>query len=423
MDRSAYFCLLLFAASLFVLPALANVALASAGLLMLLRPRSAWERLRGHPLWLPLALALAYLAAHLSWQAFAAGHVPPPAREEALDLLKYLLLVPVAWVVAGRPRRARWLLALAGAGLVVRVLAQTPWGELADLYATGRRLDFGFTSVAAGLYCAAGLLGVLVLVPAAAPVSGRRRGVVLVAAAVAVAVLTAALLLSGSRGAWLALLLALPVCLSGAWLRRRSLRPVQAALGLSMLAVLLVGGESVARRLGDDAAAYRALIVTVQAGDDAAAERAWRGIPHNSVGLRLHLWRLAFDSWRQQPLLGHGLGVHRELIDGSPDSGLRQMAHLHNLYLDLIVRLGVVGLLLAAAVPGSLALGLRRAVRDGLQAPDVLRFLLGVLVLTAVWSLFDSRLFTLDFRLYTLLLGGIALGLGLPRRGATACAS
>lgn len=98
------------------------------------------------------------------------------------------------------------------------------------------------------------------------------------------------------------------------------------------------------------------------------------------------------------------------------------MAHLHNTYLDLAVRLGLVGLLLAAALPGSLVLGLRRAVRDGLQAPDLLRFLSGALVLTAVWSLFDSRLFTLDFRLYAVLLGGIALGLAVPQRGRT-CAS
>jgi len=302
---------------------------------------------------------------------------------------------------------------------------QTPWGELADLYTPGRRVDFGFTSVAAGLYCAAGLLGVLALVPAALPAAGRRQAVVVVAAAVAVAVLTAALLLSGSRGAWLALLLALPVCLSGPWLTRRSLRPVQAALALCMVVVLLAGGESVARRLGDDAPAYQALIATVQAADDAAADRAWRAIPHNSVGLRLHLWRLAFDSWRQQPLVGHGLGAPRELIAGAPDPQLRPMAHLHNTYLDLAVRLGVIGLLLAAALPGSLALGLRRAAGDGLQAPDLRRFMFGALVLTAVWGLFDSRLFTLDFRLYALLLGGIALGLGLdlPRRGGTACAS
>lgn len=422
MERSACFCALLFAASLFVLPALANVALVSAGLLMLSRPRAACERLRGHPLWLPLGLALAYLAAHLFWQALAVGHVPPPAREEALDLLKYLLLVPVAWVVAGRPQRARWMLALAGAGLVVQVLMQVPWGELASLHASGRRADFGFTSVAAGLYCAAGLLGVLVLVPAGTWAPGRSRGAVLVAAAVAVAVLTAALLLSRSRGAWLALLLALPLCLSGGWLMRRSLRPVQAVLGLCMVAVLLAGGESVARRVVDDAPAYRALIETVQADDEAAAERAWGEIPHDSVGLRLHLWRLALDSWRQAPLLGHGLGVHGALIAGSPDPGLHHLVHLHSIYLDLAVRLGVVGLLLAVALPGSLALGLRRAARDGLKVPDLLRFLFGILVLTAVWSLFDSRLFKLDFRLYAALLAGIALGLAVPRR-RHACAS
>ncbi|MDD3651684.1 O-antigen ligase family protein, partial [Immundisolibacter sp.] len=153
-----------------------------------------------------------------------------------------------------------------------------------------------------------------------------------------------------------------------------------------------------------------------------AADAAWRQMPDNSVGLRLKASRLAADAIRQRPWFGHGAEAGEALLAGAGDPALGQLAHLHNTYAELALRFGLVGLALAAAVVAALATGVARRARDEPALADLARFLAGVLVLTAVWSLFDFRLFRLDFRLYVALLAGIAFGLGLPRQEAP-CAS
>lgn len=419
MKRLAYSSVLVFAASAFVLPALANAALILAAAALLAQPALAWQRLRGHPLWPVLGVALTYLLLHSAVSA-ATGVLPAAGQDALLDLLKLLLLVPVGWVVAGDPRRARCLLAVAAAGLLLRLLMFSPPAQwLAVLGDPGRRLDFGFAAIASGLYCAAALLGLLVLLPGRVPAGGWARAAALGGGLLVATLLAAGLLASRSRGAWLALLLSLPVALSAPARRGRL---ALALLGAGILVAVLVGGPAVTRRLGADAPAYPALAQVLGARDAAAADDAWQQMPHNSVGLRLHVWRLAGATWWQRPWFGHGAGAGEAILADASDPALRDLAHLHNTYVEIALRFGLIGLLLAAALVAALAVGVARRIQDGLEIPDLARYLAGALVLTAVWSLSDFRLFRLDFRLYTVLLAGIALGLGLPRREAS-CAS
>lgn len=419
MERLAYFCVLVFAASAFVLPALANAALIVAAMLLLARPTAAWQRLRGHPLWPVLGLALGYLLLHAA--LLPTADAPSTANRNALlDLLKLLLLVPVGWAVAGDPRRARALLALAGAGLLLRLLLHAPPGQwLAVFGDPTRRLDFGFTAIASGLYCAAALLGLLLLLPGRVPGTGWTRAATLLGGLLAATLLTAGLLASRSRATWLALLLASPIVLAATG---RHGRPALALLGAGVLATVLVGGSAVAHRLGADAAAYPALTRVLGAHDAVAADDAWQQMPYNSLGLRLHVWRAAIEAWWQRPWLGHGAGASEALLAGAANTPLGALSHLHNTYAELALRFGLIGLLLAGAMVATLAAGVVRRGREDRAMDDLVRLLAAVLVLTAVWSASDFRLFRLDFRFYVVLLAGVALGLGLPRR-CPPCAS
>lgn len=423
MNRLAYPCTLVFAASAFVLPALANAALILTAVLLLASPKAAVQALRGHPLGLLLPLALGYLLLHAAVPA-ATGGLSADARSALLDILKLLLLIPIGWVVAGDPRRARWLLALAGAGLLLRLLIQTPPGHwLAAFGEPALRLDFGMTAIGSGLYCGAALLGLLLLWPGQVPTDGWGRPAALIGGLLAAALLTAALLLGRSRGAWLALLLSLPVALSGILAAPGCRRRLPlAVLGAATLAVLLMGGASLTRRLGDDAPAYAALAQALGARDATAADAAWEQMPNDSVGLRLQVWRLAAAAWRQRPWFGHGAGASEALLADAGDPALGDLAHLHNTYMEIALRFGLVGLLLTGGVVAALAAGVARRAGNDPERHDLTRFLAGVLVLTAVWSVSDFRLLRLDFRLYAVLLAGIAFGLGLPRREAE-CAS
>jgi O-antigen ligase len=417
MNRLAYPCALVFAASAFVLPALANAALILTAVLLLASPKAAAQALRGHPLGLVLPLALGYLLLHAAVPA-ATGGLSADARSALLDVLKLLLLIPIGWVVAGDPRRARWLLALAGAGLLLRLLIHTPPGQ----WLAALRLDFGMTAIGSGLYCGAALLGLLLLWPGQVPAGGWGRPAALIGGLLAATLLATALLLGRSRGAWLALLLSLPVALSGVLAAPGSRRRLPlAVLGAAALAVLLMGGAALTRRLGDDAPAYAALAQALGARDATAADAAWEQMPDDSVGLRLQVWRLSAAAWRQRPWFGHGAGASEALLADAGDPALGDLAHLHNTYMEIALRFGLVGLLLAGGVVAALAAGVARHAPDG-DRHDLTRFLAGALVLTAVWSVSDFRLLRLDFRLYVVLLAGIAFGLGLPRREAP-CAS
>ncbi len=422
MDRIAVTGLYLFALGAFAAPAAANVGLVLTALAALCRPRGALAIMRRHPVWLPLLVLVAYLILHGTGFALARG-LSSGDVEVLQDLAKFGLVLPVGLAVAGQPSRARRALLLAGTGLLLCMALNTHWAELAQALTDGvTRLGFGLPMIAFGLYAATALLGLVLLTPAfveALPAPGQRRAA-LVAMTAAAALLGMGLLLCRSRGAWLALALVMPVC-AGLMLRRRRVpRPAFAALGVLLVGGLLLGGESVARRLGDDSAAYQALADMAQVEDVGPTLGA---LPQDSVGLRLRLFGLGFERWRERPLTGHGPNAGDGVIAAAGDPVLQSMAHLHNTYLELLVRFGALGLAAFAAVVGGLAAGVRQEVRSGAVPAELGLFLAGALALTLIWSAFDFRLLTQDFRFYAVLLGGIALGLGLPRRGVVACAS
>lgn len=422
VDRFAVSALYLFALGVFAAPALANVGL---GLLVLgaaARPRHTLLALTGHPAWpalLALALVLAVQAAVLA---------PSSGLSEAdiavlADLAKLILLVPVGLAVAGKSSRAGRALALAGLSLLLCMALHARPSELWQaLSEEHTRLGFGLPAIAFGLYAATALLGVFVLAPTCAgrfPASQRRA--LLVVAGAALALVGTGLLVCRSRGAWLALALTLPPCALWAWRREAVPRPALAGLGAVLVAGLLLNGEALARRLADDGATYRALVGLCDV--PAAGTRSeLAALPADSVGLRLRLSGLALERWRERPWFGHGPDAGRQIIVQADDPELAAMAHLHNTYLELLVRFGVVGLAGFGAVLAGLGAGLHRAARAGTLPPQLGMFLTGTLAITLVWSAFDFRLLTQDFRFHIVLLAGIAFGLGLPRREAP-CAS
>jgi O-antigen ligase len=161
-----------------------------------------------------------------------------------------------------------------------------------------------------GIFCVLGLL--LAVGFALGPWSRRAR----TASAVAAAPLVAAIALSGSRGAWVALALAVPalVALRGA-----------PRVGLVLLAAVLA-----------------ALAVAAAAAD---------------LGDRPYYWRAALEQYEEHPALGSGAGTfqlhwpeHRpqdlSVLD-TPD-----VLDAHSLYLETLAELGPVGLAVLVAAFG-----------------------------------------------------------------------
>jgi O-antigen ligase len=279
------------------LATLAFAAIAAAALLA--RPRIETSRLEWG--------VLAALAALVGWTALSgtwSGQTPATLAAERSAT--YLALVLAVLLAVDRQTVPALLVgALAGITLVAgyglgEYLVRPPPLDPFE----GRLLHrpLGYAN-ALGIYTTIGALLSIGLAAAA------RRAALRVAALAPLAVLVPALLLTSSRGAWLAL-----------------------AAGLVTLVALHrpARGRSLALQLAIAAAAVAAVLV-VSGGSD-----------------RADYWRVALEDARDHPLLGSGAGTYGEYwLAHGPGGSFTRTAH--SLYLQSLAELGPLGLLLVAA--------------------------------------------------------------------------
>jgi O-antigen ligase len=194
--------------------------------------------------------------------------------------------------------------------------------------------------------------------------------------------------------------------------------------GLLLTGLLALNAGSIFDRLGEESDALSAIF----SGDtDDSAQ--------SSLGLRWHAQRFGLSLWLERPCLGWGSNASHALIASSAQPALgvggdEVLDHLHNTYLELLVQLGLIGLLLWVGLFVSLFLSIAHAWRARLLSADLARFLTLAIVYLSVWDLFDFHALHQDWRGAWALLAGSALSVGLFAAGdatdpheETACAS
>jgi O-antigen ligase len=226
--------------------------------------------------------------------------------------MKKLLLLPLVHLVAGSlttPARARW-----GLRCFVLGLAGTALVALLSFVATTHPADWRFRST--GHYMTfAGLL--LLAWPSSAAAVLRCRGRLRLPYAAAFVVLTVALVLGFTRGAWLG---AVAACV--ALVARHRPRRLWIVPAAAVAAFLVLPG------------AYR--------------ERALSSFdPAHPTNLdRVRLWHAGFDIWRDHPWTGTGwidlAPVYRQ-YRRTPEGEVH--GHLHNSWIHVLATLGGLGLL------------------------------------------------------------------------------
>ncbi|GKS87108.1 O-antigen ligase family protein [Acidovorax sp. SUPP1855] len=278
---------------------------------------------------------------------------------------KYLLALPCLFYLLAYPPRAVWLwwgLAVGACGAGLIGIYQT--GVLHLLRANGytNAIQFGGLSLLLGLMCSAALL-----VQWSRWAPWQRVGWV-----VCILLGFEGSLLSESRGGWLVLPLALPVC---AWLQarcgQRRLAMIGAALILAGMAGLMALKAHDVRSRVDEA---RQEITQYESKGDAAS----------SVGQRLAHWKLAWSMGLDRPLTGWGrygyeAEKQRRVAAGQAHPFVLRFSHAHNEVLDIFAKRGLPGvavLLLFYAVPLALFWPTRRRVcrttEHGTMDPQVL---------------------------------------------------
>ena len=392
----------------------ANTALAILFLAFVLC-RPAWSVCRRDPLmWLFIAFAAyVFLRTGLAIAEF------PQTRQlqikDAQNWLKLFAFWPIAWWLEGDLKRINLVLTLAVSGLMIGMLSHAEWQSLLHM-AVAKRTGFKLKVIFSGLISGTVILGLLLFAPRIwggdKKIAPRLTQIALWLASLYLA--TYMLLASLSRGAWLAAASVISVTVF-----IRYALPIKTAktsfgkmIPITLLALAIVGGmaglnlEKIRSRLHAESEVAASLLRGEQ-------ER----LPRTSVGFRFDVQRFGLNKWLERPLFGWGTGTTEYLIAHSdrlqllhPSSrgGVDWMDHLHNSYLEILLRFGVIGALLLTVAALLLINAVVRAHRAGLIPRDYFLFLLGSFGLVAIWSLFDFRALHADWRAYWLLLAGAA---------------
>lgn len=302
--------------------------------------------------------------------------------------LQIFVLVPGALLLLIRDRRDFRLVAWS---MVALALVQGLIGVVQYLTGTGASYmgedvravgTFGPTDVMGmATVVSYGLVTAVGLAVGARPGSGRRQRAAALGCA---ALLFLPLVLSFSRGAWIATVVAVTLQLALSGLRRAArVALVAAALGVVLVGGLGIGSQMVSERLGSITEVTEA--------------------PDRSVTDRYTMWAAAAGMWRTDPVTGVGLKgfpAYRDshssiaLSSGSDTAGAgmgfqrQPLLSPHNMYLLILSEQGLLGLLaLAGSWAALLVLALRRlpGARRGRRGVDCALVGAGLLI----WQLVD----------------------------------
>jgi O-antigen ligase len=337
----------------------------------------------------------------------------------------WLFLIVACWL-HGESRQSGRLLLFALSGLLAGTVSHLLIHP--HILWSGTRTGFHLKIIAFGLYSSTAILGLSVFAPR---LWGRRKPRLFFAFRVGLWLITVAILIQGlimtqSRGAWLTAATVIPPVIMVRYWRVDSkergswrLRVPLVCLALLACAALVgVNLPTVSHRLSQEKEMFAA---------------AWRGdfeaVPSVGFGVRVHTFRFGVTKWLERPLFGWGPGSteylisqsglpqlrHSEMVDGEWREGHEWLDHLHNTYLEILVRFGLVGAFFIVSVLGLLARGLWISRREARLPVDHAWFLAGALALMAIWSLSDFRLLHPDWRSYWVLMGGIMGTFRMPR--------
>ncbi|MBN1441081.1 MAG: O-antigen ligase family protein [Planctomycetes bacterium] len=305
-------------------------------------------------LWLVLAWT-AWHAASMAWSA-------DPAQ--GCDELRAARVLATPWMLWPVLDRAGVLILSAIGGVLAANLVQAgQWLEVFGLSpAENNRLRGLIHPTQTGAWCVAAMCwsvsGVLL-----------GRGWIRILSLATLLSAGAGLIATGSRGPWLAGAASVPLAIAVIAIRRPPARPA----ALVLIAAGLAGG------LG---AAWFARGFVERRIDTAITElrAGWsEEIYWTDGGLRIGLWRWAWDGFTGSPLVGQGAGSFETIARENPGfAAAREKAakiasgfcmsrgHAHSDYFQVLCNLGIIGALIGGALVVAL---LRNAWRDRLDHP------------------------------------------------------
>lgn len=407
------------------------------GLLLMLiafltQPRHVWQDLKSSPVFWVVVACVIYVALGAALGAREFPETAEYQRHEALVWGVLGMVVVTGWWLRDDPRRFYVAFVLFVLGAVVRIVKETPWDSLAEFLAGDfPRVEYGFGlwNISFSSYLVVFVMGMFFFVRRLWFETDSPRRLLLIGIVGFLAVVFVDLIiLARSRGTWLAAVITFSIftlayfrILTGKGVQIDWKRSGIAWGGFALLLVLIIAPNI-------------DLITGYAFKDTDTIEQVLSGeseqLPvlksegRNATSARVAYWRFGIEKWRERPWFGWGVGSTAKLFYEGAQHGLaghdvdsvefalKAIPHLHNIVVEILVRTGVIGLLLVAAVLVLVFRDVWRLLRMGQLPADWFSFLFATLVFSLIWGMFDIRVMRFDYRDFVLLFLGAAVALG-----------
>ncbi|MEW8505620.1 MAG: O-antigen ligase family protein [Candidatus Thiodiazotropha sp.] len=415
----------LFGLYLFSFFSLLSIAGANIGLglmiIGLVLSKPAWRGLLRQSITWFCLLLIGYILLRAYWSLGEIAAEQETQINQARDWIQLFLFFIPAWWLGQNTQRIPVSIILMFGGFALGMLTAMD-GETLSQSLQGVRsgLHFG-KPIILGFDCAAAILGLTALaVYWLNPEQETdkftlilRLGLTLLATLF----FTQGVIISQSRGVWLAILIALPslfLTMRYAAPRRLNGRvrfryPLIGMIAISAL-VLAINWNTISQRIASESEGWNTII------SQGLAEA-----PLDASSYRLHLWQFGLRKWLERPFFGWGPGTTHALVEAENNIALQDppgssFDHLHNAYLEVVFQLGLLGSLLIALIGGVIISKLVENYRKKRLSIYFLAFLASNFVLIAVYSLTDFRHLHWNWRFYWLIIAGATLAFDLASR-------
>lgn len=400
IDRVGWYCTILFILSAWVSSLAVTIALTLLFVVLFADCGHAWAVLRRDRIfWLFL-----FFLGYMTLTAMLAIRTQPDSVCGQLDGMRrfglLFFFLPLAYWLKADEKRIKLALMLSFVSMIVGLVLCLDWNHWTDAL-QGQRVPLKYWGhLIIGLYAETGLLGLLLFGPHfwLYPKGLSNKFWLFFLWMVLVVFFFQFVIISGSRNVWLAVLLVFPPVL---FFRYRDLLKTErfqfprkwailpaVSLVLALSIVMAGSYDSVATRLGEQHEDFERLV-----------KLETDGYNEYGFGVRILLNLFGIEKFEERPVFGWGPGT------GFTSFG---QVHLHNSYLEILVRFGLIGVLFFALLSYFLFRGLLWA-RVKAEIPlDLWLFLVGALMLTALWCLTNFRLNRLDFRVFFIFIAGIS---------------